>query len=271
MNTLVHHIFNPKKQKSMETKSTTKLIGIGAQKGGVGKSSIATLLAGYLYYTQGYELAVMDCDFPQHSIIGLRERDKEELEKDPAKMERAIQHFQTLGKPAYRIVPVRPNEALQQATELAKQHPELEFILFDLPGSIDVSGVLGLSLELDYIFSPVLPDMQTIESALTYAQILYEQGVLLDNSSLQHIYLFWNQVDGREKTNLINIYTQFFQSEGIGVLKSFLPRSVRFNKETAYNEGAVFRSTFFPPDKSLLKGSHIEALAFEIMNLIHPQ
>ncbi len=85
-------------------KSKTKFIGIGAQKGGVGKSSITTLLAGYLYYTQGYNLGVIDCDYPQHSVLGLRQRDRQELEANPQKMEAATNHFKQLGRKSYPII-----------------------------------------------------------------------------------------------------------------------------------------------------------------------
>lgn len=251
-------------------KSKTKFIGIGAQKGGVGKSSITTLLAGYLYYTQGYNLGVIDCDYPQHSVLGLRQRDRQELEANPQKMEAATNHFKQLGRKSYPIIAATAETAILEAEKLIQLSSDpLDIIFFDLPGSIDVPGVLALSLELDYIFSPIFPDMQTLESALNYVQLLRDYGVMRTDMPLKKVCLFWNRVDGREKTALIDLYNQFLREEGFVVLATFLPNSVRFNKEATHNDGAVFRSTYYPPDKRLLKGSNIEELAFEITQIIN--
>ena len=46
-------------------------IGFGSLKGGVGKSSIAEILASYLYYREGVNLFVVDCDFSQYSFANL--------------------------------------------------------------------------------------------------------------------------------------------------------------------------------------------------------
>lgn len=61
----------------METTKKTLKISIATQKGGVGKSTMTILLASVLHYRLGYNALVMDCDFPQHSLTHLRERDNE--------------------------------------------------------------------------------------------------------------------------------------------------------------------------------------------------
>lgn len=45
------------------TKKTLK-VSFATQKGGVGKSTMTTLLASVLHYRLGYDVLVMDCDFP---------------------------------------------------------------------------------------------------------------------------------------------------------------------------------------------------------------
>lgn len=40
-------------------------IAICNQKGGVGKSTITTLLASYLCYRKGYRIMIADSDYPQ--------------------------------------------------------------------------------------------------------------------------------------------------------------------------------------------------------------
>lgn len=43
-------------------------VAMSSQKGGVGKSTMTVLLAGYFHYVMGYNVAVVDCDYPQFSI-----------------------------------------------------------------------------------------------------------------------------------------------------------------------------------------------------------
>ena len=49
-------------------------VAMSSQKGGVGKSTMTVLLAGYFHYVMGYNVAVVDCDYPQFSIKALRAR-----------------------------------------------------------------------------------------------------------------------------------------------------------------------------------------------------
>jgi hypothetical protein len=52
------------------------------------------------------------------------------------------------------------------------------------------------------------------------------------------------------------------------VLKIFLPDSKRFRREQSTAHKAVFRSTLFPADKLLIKGSNLDTLTCEILDLI---
>lgn len=42
-------------------------VAFSTQKGGAGKTTITALVASYLHYVKGYNVAVVDCDFPQYS------------------------------------------------------------------------------------------------------------------------------------------------------------------------------------------------------------
>ena len=52
----------------MENEKTPLYVAFSTQKGGVGKTTFTVLAASYLYYLKGYNVAVVDCDYPQHSI-----------------------------------------------------------------------------------------------------------------------------------------------------------------------------------------------------------
>ena len=61
----------------MENKQQRPLfLGFSSQKGGVGKSTLAEIVSSILYYEQGINLFVMDCDLSQDSFYKLREREK---------------------------------------------------------------------------------------------------------------------------------------------------------------------------------------------------
>lgn len=50
-------------------------VALSNQKGGVGKSTLTVLLASYFHYHKAKNVLVVDCDYPQHSMMTLREWD----------------------------------------------------------------------------------------------------------------------------------------------------------------------------------------------------
>ena len=57
---------------------------------------------------------------------------------------------------------------------------------------------------------------------------------------------------------------------GLPLLKTAIPQSVRYDKEQSIEgSDAVFLSTIFPADKTLLKGSNLDLLADEISEVLH--
>ena len=44
-------------------------VAFSTQKGGAGKTTLTVLVASYLHYVKGYGVAVVDCDYPQYSIV----------------------------------------------------------------------------------------------------------------------------------------------------------------------------------------------------------
>ena len=53
-------------ESNMENEKTPLYVAFSTQKGGVGKTTFTVLAASYLYYLKGYDVAVVDCDPPQH-------------------------------------------------------------------------------------------------------------------------------------------------------------------------------------------------------------
>lgn len=62
-------------------KKETLFVALSNQKGGVGKSAFTILLASYFHYVKKLNVAVVDCDSPQHSLSRMRERDKQTVSR----------------------------------------------------------------------------------------------------------------------------------------------------------------------------------------------
>jgi cellulose biosynthesis protein BcsQ len=64
-------------------------ISFCTQKGGAGKSVFTTLAASCLHYEMGYNVAVIDCDYPQWSIQNMRKREGEQITKNAFYLKKA--------------------------------------------------------------------------------------------------------------------------------------------------------------------------------------
>jgi hypothetical protein len=51
-------------------------------------------------------------------------------------------------------------------------------------------------------------------------------------------------------------------------MKTFIPDTKRYKKELSGDKTSVFRSTLFPADKRMIKGSNLEELVAEIGYII---
>ena len=113
-------------------------IAFSTQKGGVGKTTFTVLTASYLHYACGYNLIVVDCDYPQFSINAMRQRDAQGVDRNPALQELAATQFSELQKPTYTILCATAEAAVDTVREYLDTHePDTDFVFFDLPGTIN--------------------------------------------------------------------------------------------------------------------------------------
>ena len=249
-------------------KKETKFIAFSTQKGGAGKTTLTVLVASYLHYVKGCNVAVIDCDFPQHSIFEMRERDFSMVEGDEYYKSMAYEQFTRLeGKKAYPVIESNTKEAIADAEHLIPQG-DYDFIFFDLPGTLNNADLIPTLAKMDYIVAPIAADRLVLESTLDYMITVKDDIMGSGKSYIKGIYLLWNLVDGREKSELYEIYEAVIRDLGFTTLKTFIPDSKRFRKEQSISHKALFRSTLFPMDKTLVKGSNIDALSDELLELL---
>lgn len=183
--------------------SKTRFVAFATQKGGIGKSTITALVANYFHNVKGYNVAVIDCDEPQYNLADLRDEELELIKSSDYFKAQACEHFKKLGKKSFSVTRSNAVNALDDAeTVLNETEVKLDFIFFDMPGTIKSEGVMKTLSQMDYIFVPVSADRK------------------------------------------------------------------RFRRELSENRKAVFRSTIFPSDPNLLRGSGIKELSDEICEII---
>jgi len=110
----------------------------------------------------------------------------------------------------------------------------------------------------------------SMESTLSFIIPVYELLREHKDLNLKAIHLFWNRVDGRIKKEWLEHYEGVIREFGLPLMQTAIPQSVRYDKEQSIEgSDAVFLSTIFPADKSLLKGSNLDLLVDEIFEIIH--
>ena len=106
-------------------------VAISTQKGGAGKTTLTVLVASYLHYVKGYNVAVVDCDFPQYSIHDMRKRDMKAVMEDGHYKVLAYEQLKRLKKNPYPIRCSRAEDAIRTAENLVEAQPDLDFVFFD--------------------------------------------------------------------------------------------------------------------------------------------
>ena len=222
--------------KSNRTMSNEIFVAFATQKGGIGKSTVTALAASYLHNVQGHNVAVIDCDAPQHSIHGLRERETKLIDESLYFKALACDHFRKIKKNAYPVIASDALNALDDAERmLAEEEVKPDIVFFDMPGTLKSNGVVKTLSQMDYIFAPMSADRFVVESTLQFAVMF--------------------------RDNLMTL----------PVLSTRLPDSKKFRRDLSEERKSVFRSTIFPMDASLLKGSGIREFSEEISRIIKPQ
>ena len=248
-------------------KKETVLIAFSTQKGGMGKTALTVLSASYLHYVKGYDVAVIDCDYPQHSIVEMRERDIDKVTNDNHYKAMAYQQFKTLQKKAYLVEESNAADAIAVAERL-QQENNLDFIFFDLPGTLNTKGVVKTLAMMDYVFIPVSADRVVLESTLQFATTIHDNLITTGKSNIKELFLIWNMVDGRERTELYHAYDDAIAALGLQTMQTVIPDTKRFRREMTETNRPVFRSTLLPVDKTLVKGSNIDELVDELCVIV---
>ena len=243
-------------------------IAFASQKGGVGKTAFTVLTAGILHYRRGYNIAVVDCDSPQHSIGLMRDRDMECVkENDSLKVALYRQHEQ-FKKMAYPIIKSDPEHAVEDFYHYARERDMVfDIVLFDLPGTLRSIGVIQTVASMHHIFIPLKADNVVMQSSLQFATVTREELIARGNCPLKGVHLFWNMIDKRERKDAYEAWNKVIQASVQHLMTTRVPDTKRYNKELSCMQDSIFRSTLFPPDNRQVKGSGLMELVDEICGI----
>lgn len=263
-------------------------MSFATQKGGAGKTPFTVLAASWLHYKMGYNVAVVDCDYPQNSLAGIRKRDVESVTRIAHYKKAAAEQFATLQKKAYPVVACDVQRALKWVTKGEDEMIDtaieamgftnsLDVVLFDMPGTVNQSevdaetntrrGVLSLVACMDYIFCPIRGDRTSVDSTLMFIKEVEGQIINKNVGALQKFYLFWTEVDGREKTRIYDMVDAIAGRYKFPVLKTRIPYLLRFRKESI-DTSDIFKNTLFPAKLSLAREAKIDVFMEEILEKI---
>ena len=253
----------------METKNKTRFIAFSSQKGGVGKSTFTTITASILHYRMGYNVVVFDCDYPQHSLWQMRERDLKTVMKSEILKRLAYRQFTTINKKAYPVLQSKADNALRDAEAfLQSSDVPVDVVFFDLPGTVNTPGLLNTLAGMQHIFSPITADRVVMESTLSFTDVLTNVWMKRGQTCIETIRLFWNQVDGREKSHLYEAYGNIINEVGLQTMETRIADSKRFRKESEATAKTVFRSTLLPPDERLMKACGLDLFMVEFLRTV---
>ena len=245
------------------------LLSFCNQKGGIGKSTFTIMAANWLHYSNGYRIAVIDCDYPQHSVYELRTREIEALSGDDRFKMLMMRQFAKTQKKAYPVLRSNAEKALTDAETFLRDASETyDAVFFDLPGTINTKGVLTLIASLDYLFVPMKADRLVMQSTLNFAKTVHENFVKNEDIRTSEIYLLWNLADRRDREILYDQYESLFRKMDLKCLSTRIPMRSKFQREFTDTDGAVSRSTLFVPQPRFLRESRFGDLMSEICSLI---
>lgn len=256
----------------MEKKKNNPIyLGFASQKGGVGKSSLAEVLASILYYEKNISLAVVDCDGTQESFYKLRERDRDLIESSPELGKELHERLSRYGKKSYHIIRSKPERAVSDVMKFfRKMKTAPQLIIFDFPGHALTSAMMDLSITMDYIISPIEADPQSLASSFAYAKTIRDLGVGFEGSRIQDFFLLWNKINRSASTMVIDLFSQNAEEQGLPIFDTRIYNSVRFSRELAQGGvKGVFRCSYLPPAPALRPQTGVDEWVMEVMEKLN--
>ena len=246
-------------------------VSIYNEKGGVGKTTISYLLAGYLAYARGRSVCVVDFDAPGFHFSEIRREEEAILRNPKSQLSIWLRNHPSANRP-YDIYEApyttsgvfSPSEVIAFLESLS----DYDVVILDFPGRFtedEPVAVLAANGMLDYVAIPTDTDSQSRKSALVVADAMMRQGVPCD--------VFWNRVTTHEAHGNGNRFirgSEPFLKMGIPVMEKSVREVRKLSRDSS--ELQFVRSTLCFPTRYINYWSpslipFLDALVSRIDNL----
>lgn len=221
-------------------------VTFASPKGGVGKTMLTVLTASYLHYTKDYNVAVVDCCYPEYGVGLLRKNEIERIDKEVHYYTKARKQFTDIKKKTYSIIDTRVERAIGEAEKLQ----DVDIVLFDIPAVMSVEGTIELLGAMDYIIFPVMNGSWVMNAVPSFIEVMNQRVITTGKGNVRAMYLLRNMVGNWEETKFHLACQQVGDDTEVIVMDAILPYSKNFRKDVFYTDGPeVCVSTVFPFDK----------------------
>ncbi|MFD1145365.1 ParA family protein [Larkinella insperata] len=232
------------------------VIAFATQKGGLGKSTLTVLVASYLHYRRGISTAIIDVDTSQLSIYNQRLREINDMEQDED-MKVRLDQQRTDNKEKVDAYPILSGSPLTVEELLTDLPEDVQLVLLDMPGSIDVEGYDLAISQVDLLIVPMETSEYSITTGFQFLEAIKDSGLL----PLENCRVVWNRYKQTRDADLVDQLEERFKDYGFECLKSRVPH--RDSYQDMNN-----RSTLFPMPTNYLRNSGLKELFYEVEDLI---
>lgn len=192
------------------------IIGFCNLKGGVGKSKLNSYFSTYLAYKQ-YNTVLVDCDVSQHTT-GVYD---DEIRANGIPLD-VIQYVVDVNDPTRK-------DMNSFVAALSKVY---DFVVVDMPGTVQQEGVIEMFALFDYIIVPTTPEEEDLHSTKLFVNILDKIGVnynvMMNNYEVQYFSM------GAEESNNFDNYQKLFNDKvlplGVRKERSLLQQNFALGK-----------------------------------------
>lgn len=213
----------------MENYHSAKTIAIINQKGGVGKSTLTTLLANIFYFFFNKKVAIIDADYPQHTIYKRHQAAAQYISQKPTLEKVARSLYQDRAP-----IKIYPTTMKKADYILRKVEGKFDVVFLDIAGTLNQEGLDKSLLHINHFFIPVLQDSDTLQSSLEFFQVLKTE-LFSQSEAFLSCHFFLNKLPAMHQ---LGRYQNAILKEGGILMKTSFPHYV------IYERG--FRSTLLP-------------------------
>lgn len=178
-------------------------ISFASPKGGVGKTTLTMFAASYLHYHGGYNVAVVDCNYPLYSIANERVKEIEYMKCDDRGFKRFLEIRKQSQKGSYPIVNSSIKSVMKDLKEL-RMSEDYDIILFDLPSLMSVYGTSELLTSMDIVIFPITDCERAVDTTTRYIETLNEHIITTGKSTIKEIYLLRNRINTAESHHALD-------------------------------------------------------------------